>query len=180
MVGFVPISGYKCSKNQSGRPDLNRRPLDPQSRRQVISMFPQIKPAHRRAEQSGTAHWRAPVIPTSFPAALPLWAWHGAAASRPRGGTGALSYHLLAGARQGATACPGRGQPITTVGPGEWLQPAFEPPVQRSGVDCRAVVSLSMNARRPGTLVPGMRWLPNVDKRPGLSTAKLRSPLVAS
>ena len=47
MVGFVPISGYKCSKNQSGRPDLNRRPLDPQSRRQVISMFPQIKPAHK-------------------------------------------------------------------------------------------------------------------------------------
>ena len=31
-------------------------------------MFPQIKLAHRRAEPSGTAHWRAPVIPTSFPA----------------------------------------------------------------------------------------------------------------
>jgi hypothetical protein len=29
---LVPIEGYKCSKNQSGRPDLNRRPLDPQSR----------------------------------------------------------------------------------------------------------------------------------------------------
>jgi hypothetical protein len=27
---FVPISGYKRSKNPSGRPDLNRRPLDPQ------------------------------------------------------------------------------------------------------------------------------------------------------
>src|SRR6516225_7427845 len=72
-------------------------------------MFLQVKPAHRRAEQSGTAHWRAPVIPTSFPAALPLWARHGAAASRPCGGTGALGYHLLAGARQGATACPGGG-----------------------------------------------------------------------
>jgi hypothetical protein len=31
MADFVPNSGYKCSKNQSGRPDLNRRPLDPQS-----------------------------------------------------------------------------------------------------------------------------------------------------
>jgi hypothetical protein len=30
MAGFVPNSGYKCSKNPSGRPDLNRRPLDPQ------------------------------------------------------------------------------------------------------------------------------------------------------
>jgi hypothetical protein len=30
MASFVPILGYKCSKNQSGRPDLNRRPLDPQ------------------------------------------------------------------------------------------------------------------------------------------------------
>jgi len=30
MAGFVPISGYKRSKNPSGRPDLNRRPLDPQ------------------------------------------------------------------------------------------------------------------------------------------------------
>ena len=30
MAGFVPILGYKCSKNLSGRPDLNRRPLDPQ------------------------------------------------------------------------------------------------------------------------------------------------------
>jgi len=30
MAGFVPISGYKRSKNQSGRADLNRRPLDPQ------------------------------------------------------------------------------------------------------------------------------------------------------
>ena len=30
MASFVLISGYKCSKNQSGRPDLNRRPLDPQ------------------------------------------------------------------------------------------------------------------------------------------------------
>jgi hypothetical protein len=32
MAGFVPNSGYKCSKNPSGRPDLNRRPLDPQAR----------------------------------------------------------------------------------------------------------------------------------------------------
>jgi len=30
MAGFAPISGYKRSKNPSGRPDLNRRPLDPQ------------------------------------------------------------------------------------------------------------------------------------------------------
>jgi len=30
MAGFVPNSGHKRSKNQSGRPDLNRRPLDPQ------------------------------------------------------------------------------------------------------------------------------------------------------
>jgi len=53
-------------------------------------MFPQIKPAHRRAEQSGTAHWRAPVIPTSFPAATTAapgpGTRHGAAAPRPRGG----------------------------------------------------------------------------------------------
>src|SRR5262249_33725892 len=32
MAVFVPTSGYKRSKNPSGRPDLNRRPLDPQSR----------------------------------------------------------------------------------------------------------------------------------------------------
>jgi hypothetical protein len=32
MAGFVPISGYKCSKNPSVQPDLNRRPLDPQAR----------------------------------------------------------------------------------------------------------------------------------------------------
>ena len=30
MAVFVPNSGHKRSKNQSGRPDLNRRPLDPQ------------------------------------------------------------------------------------------------------------------------------------------------------
>jgi hypothetical protein len=30
MVGFVPILGYKSSKNLSGRPDLNRRPLGPE------------------------------------------------------------------------------------------------------------------------------------------------------
>jgi hypothetical protein len=30
MADFVPILGHKRSKNQSGRPDLNRRPLDPQ------------------------------------------------------------------------------------------------------------------------------------------------------
>src|SRR5215475_8828399 len=29
MAVFVPISGYRSSKNPSGRPDLNRRPLDP-------------------------------------------------------------------------------------------------------------------------------------------------------
>jgi len=32
MAGFVPNDGYKCSKNQSGRRDLNPRPLDPQAR----------------------------------------------------------------------------------------------------------------------------------------------------
>jgi pimeloyl-ACP methyl ester carboxylesterase len=31
MAGFVPNSRYKRSKNRAGRPDLNRRPLDPQS-----------------------------------------------------------------------------------------------------------------------------------------------------
>ena len=30
MAVSIPNSGYKCSKNQSERPDLNRRPLDPQ------------------------------------------------------------------------------------------------------------------------------------------------------
>jgi len=74
-------------------------------------MFPQIKPAHRRAEPSSTAHLRAPVIPTSFPATTAAASgpgtWHGAAAPRPCEGAGALSYHLLAGARQGCHGMPG-------------------------------------------------------------------------
>ena len=118
-------------------------------------MFPQIKPAHRRAEQSIGAHLRAPVIPTSFPAAT-------AAASCPvpgmpllfpeLRGAGTLTYYLLAGRRQSATACSGGGgyQAITTdVVGNEWLQPASRSPAQRSGIACcAAVASLLMNAQR--------------------------------
>ena len=40
MAGFAPISGYKRSKNPSGRPDLNRRPLDPQESTHIPATRP--------------------------------------------------------------------------------------------------------------------------------------------
>jgi hypothetical protein len=81
------------------------------------------------------------MIPNPFPAAT-------AAASGP-----VADMALLLPDRRGqehgpaigqdATACSGGDvPPITADGPGEWLQSAAEPSVQRSGVDCRAVVSL--------------------------------------
>jgi hypothetical protein len=58
MAGFVPISGYKCSKNLSGRPDLNRRPLDPQECIHIpatrsFPCFRRVKP--RTGEQTRAA-----------------------------------------------------------------------------------------------------------------------------
>jgi hypothetical protein len=76
-------------------------------------MFPQMKRAHRRAEQSGRAHPRAPVIPTSFPAATAAASgpgtWQTLLAPDPSGGARALSYHLLADTRHDATAGSGGG-----------------------------------------------------------------------
>jgi len=116
-------------------------------------MFPQMKP--RTGEQTrAAARLRAPVIPTSFPATSAAASGpgtrHGAAASRPRGGAGALSYHLLAGTRQGAPACAGGGVPLITLMSwgSSWRQHPGSPP-QRSGSDCCAgVASLLLNARR--------------------------------
>ncbi len=61
------------------------------------------------------------MIPTSFPAIAAAASALGYLARRgclqTCGGAGALSHHLLAGARQGATACSGGGgPPITTPG----------------------------------------------------------------
>jgi hypothetical protein len=134
------------------------------------------------------------VVPTSFPATT-------ASASGPVSGMALLrpdlraqqpvGYRLLAGARQGATACSGDGVPPITADVEGERRPASRSPAQRSGIDgCAAIASLLMNARRhpseaqpgpkcfvggdsfvtiasvmvcPGQPVPGMRSLPNVD-----------------
>src|SRR6516162_9967541 len=74
FVGSCLVKIYsKKVDYQLGRPDLNRRPLDP--RNAYLSPPPgnflvsADEAAHRRAGQSGRAHVRAPVIPTPFPAA---------------------------------------------------------------------------------------------------------------
>jgi len=58
MAVFVPNSRVQAFEKPSGRPDLNRRPLEPPGmhphlRHQVMSMFPQMKP--RTGEQNRAA-----------------------------------------------------------------------------------------------------------------------------
>ena len=116
-------------------------------------MFPQVKPAHRGAEQSSRAHWRAPVIPTSFPAATAAapgpGTRHGAAGSRPPGPQQPSAAFSLAPVKtpRHARVAGCRRSRLICRGSGGRQQPGH--PAQRSGIDCCAgVASLRMSARR--------------------------------